>query len=217
MAELEDFRCFVGGLSWNTTDRDLEDAFQRFGRIVEAKVIVDRDTGRPKGFGFVSFADERDMEDAIDKMNGRDLDDRAITVSKAQSKSRGGGGGGSRGYNAGGSDYGKSSGGRGGVGGGNECFKCGQMGHWARECPSEAAGGGRYSDNSYASSRGDRYNGSRGGNYSNSNSRYARDDSYDKRGGSRGGSYRDGGGRGSRSGPYDRPVGGGNRSSRDDY
>jgi heterogeneous nuclear ribonucleoprotein G len=141
MAEVEEYRCFVGGLSRNTTDQGLEDAFRSFGNVLDAKVITDKETGQPRGFGFVNFGDERSMEDAIESLHGKDLDGRNITVNRAKPKGRDGG---DRGYSGGGG-RGRDGGGGGG-GGGGDCFKCGQPGHWARECPGGGGGGGgRYS------------------------------------------------------------------------
>ncbi|KAK8259137.1 hypothetical protein V6Z12_D13G036200 [Gossypium hirsutum] len=88
-----EFRCFVGGLAWATDDRALEEAFSAFGEIVESKIINDRETGRSRGFGFVTFRDEKAMRDAIEGMNGQNLDGRNITVNEAQSRRSGGGGG----------------------------------------------------------------------------------------------------------------------------
>ncbi|XP_073041391.1 glycine-rich RNA-binding protein-like [Primulina eburnea] len=89
-----EFRCFVGGLAWATTDQSLEQAFSQFGDVIESKVVNDRETGRSRGFGFVTFKDEQSMRDAIEGMNGQDLDGRNITVNEAQSRGSGGGGGG---------------------------------------------------------------------------------------------------------------------------
>ncbi|KZV53374.1 glycine-rich RNA-binding protein [Dorcoceras hygrometricum] len=89
-----EFRCFVGGLAWATTDQSLEQAFSQFGDVIESKVINDRETGRSRGFGFVTFKDEQAMRSAIEEMNGQDLDGRNITVNEAQSRGNGGGGGG---------------------------------------------------------------------------------------------------------------------------
>ncbi|KAI5402461.1 hypothetical protein KIW84_050180, partial [Lathyrus oleraceus] len=113
----EEYRCFVGGLAWATDNDALGKAFSSFGEIVESKVILDRETGRSRGFGFVTFASEQSMKDAIEGMNGQDLDGRNITVNEAQSRGSGGGGGGGRdrGYGDGGSRYS-----RGGGGGGSE-------------------------------------------------------------------------------------------------
>lgn len=88
-------KLFVGGLSWNTTDDGLRQAFERFGEVTEAKVITDRDTGRSRGFGFVSFSDDQAASTAINEMNGTDLDGRTIKVNEAEDKGfRSGGGGG---------------------------------------------------------------------------------------------------------------------------
>ncbi|KAL8116156.1 hypothetical protein AgCh_022598 [Apium graveolens] len=95
MAEVE-YRCFVGGLAWATTDVSLENAFSQFGDITDSKIINDRETGRSRGFGFVTFKDEKSMRDAIEGMNGQELDGRNITVNEAQSRGSGGGGGGGR-------------------------------------------------------------------------------------------------------------------------
>ena len=106
-------KLFVGGLSWNTTDDSLRQAFTRFGEITEARVITDRDTGRSRGFGFVTFAEGQQAQSAIDAMNGQSLDGRSVKVNMAEEKApRGGGGdrGGDRGGFGGG-------GGRGGGGG----------------------------------------------------------------------------------------------------
>jgi cold-inducible RNA-binding protein len=80
-------KLFVGGLSWDTTDATLQKAFALFGEITEAKVITDRDTGRSRGFGFVTFARDEDAKTAISKMHGTSLDGRNITVNEAQEKS----------------------------------------------------------------------------------------------------------------------------------
>ena len=79
-------KLFVGGLSWDTTDASLRKAFALYGEITEAKVISDRDTGRSRGFGFVTFARDEDAKNAISKMNGASLDGRTITVNEAQEK-----------------------------------------------------------------------------------------------------------------------------------
>ncbi|KAL3580644.1 hypothetical protein D5086_018479 [Populus alba] len=129
-AEVE-YRCFVGGLAWATTDQVLQEAFSQYGEIIDSKIINDRETGRSRGFGFVTFGNEKAMRDAIDGMNGQDLDGRNITVNEAQSRGSGGGGGGG-GYNRnsggggyggggrreGGGGYSRGGGGYGGGGGG---------------------------------------------------------------------------------------------------
>ena len=85
-------KLFVGGLSWDTTDDGLRQAFASYGEITEAKVITDRDTGRSRGFGFVTFAQDDDAKTAISKMDGTNLDGKTIKVSEAQEKSPRGGG-----------------------------------------------------------------------------------------------------------------------------
>jgi RNA recognition motif-containing protein len=113
-------KLFVGGLSWNTTDEGLKEAFSRFGVVMEAKVVTDRETGRSRGFGFVSYSEATDGEAARQAMDGASLDGRSIRVNAAEDKPRtgggGGGGGGSRG--GGGGFGGGGGGGRGGGGGG---------------------------------------------------------------------------------------------------
>ena len=89
-------KLFVGGLSWETTDDSLRKAFEPYGEITEAKVITDRDTGRSRGFGFVTFAQDEDAKTAISKMHGTSLDGRNITVNEAQEKSPREGGRGGR-------------------------------------------------------------------------------------------------------------------------
>lgn len=84
-------KLFVGSLSWNTDDRGLEAAFARFGEITDAKVVTDRETGRSRGFGFVTFADPAAAKKAVQEMNGAELDGRNLAVDVAQE--RGGGGG----------------------------------------------------------------------------------------------------------------------------
>ena len=110
-------KLFVGGLSWGTTDDGLHGAFSQFGEIVEAKVITDRETGRSRGFGFVTFANDDGATKAIAEMDGTELDGRTIKVNEAEDKPArtGGGGGGRGGYGGGG---GGGRGGRGGGGGG---------------------------------------------------------------------------------------------------
>ena len=104
-----EYRCFVGGLAWATDSESLQLAFASYGDVVDSKVITDRETGRSRGFGFVTFSTEQSMLEAIENMNGKELDGRNITVNQAQS--RGGGGGG---YGGGGRQGGYGGGGGGG-------------------------------------------------------------------------------------------------------
>lgn len=119
-------KIFVGGLSWGTDDAGLREAFSAFGDVTDAVVIKDRDTGRSRGFGFVTFASQEEATSARDAMNGADLDGRTLNVDLARERSGGGGGGGDRGgrggdrggYGGGGGRGGDRGGDRGGYGGG---------------------------------------------------------------------------------------------------
>jgi RNA recognition motif-containing protein len=117
-------KLFVGGLSWNTTDDGLRSGFERFGTVTDAKVIQDRETGKSRGFGFVTFESPEIAQSACDEMNGKDLDGRTIRVSVAEDRRAGGGGGGGaggggyRGAGGGGGGGYRGAGGGGGFGGG---------------------------------------------------------------------------------------------------
>jgi RNA recognition motif-containing protein len=100
-------KLFIGSLAWATDSSSLQAAFERFGAIEEATVISDRETGRSRGFGFVTFTDEGPTQQAISEMNGSELDGRPIVVNEAKEQApRGGGGGGGGGYRGGGNDGG---------------------------------------------------------------------------------------------------------------
>ena len=112
-------RLFVGNLSWNVTDADLTDFAAPHGEVLDAKVIVDRDTGRSRGFGFVTVETEN-VQDVIRALDGQELQGRAVRVNEAEARPQreggfGGGGGGRGGYGGGG---GGDRGGYGGGGGG---------------------------------------------------------------------------------------------------
>ena len=85
---------FVGNLSWQMTDEDLRSAFAAHGEVASAKIIMDRDTGRSKGFGFVEMPDKGAAEAAIRALDGTDLKGRAIRVNEARPRPEGGAGGG---------------------------------------------------------------------------------------------------------------------------
>lgn len=104
-------KLYVGNLSYQTTDHSLETLFQAYGEVESAKVIMDRDTGRSKGFGFVEMPNRDEAMAAIEALNGKEIDGRTATVNEARPKPAGGGGG-RGGYGGGG------GGGRGGYGGG---------------------------------------------------------------------------------------------------
>jgi RNA recognition motif-containing protein len=77
-------RLFVGSLAWATTDDSLKDFFSAAGNVVSANVIVDRDTNRSKGFGFVEMSSDDEAKKAVDELNGKELDGRSIVVSEAR-------------------------------------------------------------------------------------------------------------------------------------
>jgi cold-inducible RNA-binding protein len=112
-------KLFVGGLAWATDDDRLRQAFEAFGEVTEAKVIQDRDTGRSRGFGFVTFADDAAADEAVSQMDGNDLDGRSIRVNEARERGGGGGGGGRGGGYGGGGGRGRGGGGGYGGGGGD--------------------------------------------------------------------------------------------------
>jgi RNA recognition motif-containing protein len=131
-------KVFVGGLAWATTSEGLRAAFEGCGEIVEANVVSDRETGRSRGFGFVTFVDEAGAKAAI-AMDGQSLDGRAMRVNEAENKPRtGGGGGGGRGGFGGG---GGGGGGRGGYGGGGSSGGGGGRGGYGG---GSGGGGGRW-------------------------------------------------------------------------
>ena len=84
---------FVGNLSFNTTENDLQDAFAAHGTVVEANLMMDRATGRPRGFGFITMGSPEEAQKAIDAMNGATLDGRNLTVNEARPKEERAGGG----------------------------------------------------------------------------------------------------------------------------
>ncbi|MFT7618318.1 MAG: RNA recognition motif-containing protein [Planctomycetota bacterium] len=110
-------KLYVGNLPFSATENQLEVAFGEFGTVQSVKMITDRETGRPRGFGFVEMGSDSEAQTAIDAMNGKDMDGRAMTVNVAKPRENrdGGGGGGRGGYGGGG---GGGGGGRGGYGGG---------------------------------------------------------------------------------------------------
>ncbi len=95
-------KLFIGSLAWTTTDDSLRDFFATVGTVVSASVIVDRETNRSKGFGFVEMSSDEEAKKAIDELNGKELDGRAIVVNEARPREErprgdfGGGNGGNR-------------------------------------------------------------------------------------------------------------------------
>lgn len=150
-------KLYVGNLAYSVRDDDLQQAFAQFGNVSSAKVMMDRETGRSKGFGFVEMASDAEAQSAINGMNGQPLDGRAVVVNEARPREErpggfGGGGGGGRGgygggggrsggggYGGGGSGGGYGGGGGGGYGGGGGGGRSGGGGYGGR-----SGGGGGY-------------------------------------------------------------------------
>jgi RNA recognition motif-containing protein len=115
-------RIYVGNLPWSYSSSDLEALFKPYGDVAAAEVIMDRETGRSRGFGFVQMANDADMEPAINALNGSNCNGRPLVVNEARERSPrpsgGGGGGGRGGYGGGRGGYGGGGGGGGRDGGG---------------------------------------------------------------------------------------------------
>jgi cold-inducible RNA-binding protein len=136
-------KLYVGNLSYNVSNADLEQAFSAHGAVRSAMVVMDRETGRSKGFGFVEMGTDQEAQSAISALHGKEMSGRTLTVNEARPKEEGGGrrdGGGGRGGFGGGRRDGGGGGG-GGFGGG-------------RREGGGGFGGGR---DSYGGGRGDRY------------------------------------------------------------
>lgn len=89
-------KLFVGNISFNTTENDLQDAFAAHGTVIEANLMMDRATGRPRGFGFVTMGTAEEAQAAINAMNGASVDGRDLTVNVAKPREERGGSGGGR-------------------------------------------------------------------------------------------------------------------------
>jgi len=112
---------YVGNLSHETNEDSLREAFEAFGQVESVNIIKDRFSGESRGFGFVEMPSKQEAEKAIEEMNGKDLNGRAVNVNEARPKTdrrNGGGGGGRGGYGGGGGGRGGRGGSRGGGGGG---------------------------------------------------------------------------------------------------
>ncbi|GDY00565.1 hypothetical protein LBMAG48_29680 [Phycisphaerae bacterium] len=105
-------KMYVGNLSFQTTESQLQALFAPFGEVASASLVMDRDTGRPRGFGFVEMRNDSEASAAMAALNGKNVDGRDLTVNEAKPREAGGGGGGRGGFGGGG------GGGRGGFGGG---------------------------------------------------------------------------------------------------
>jgi RNA recognition motif-containing protein len=149
-------RLYVGNLSYNVTEPELRDVFGEGGRnVVEVKIVMDRDTGRPRGFAFVEMGSDEEATAAISSLSGREIQGRAINVSEARARaprSGGGGGYGGGGYGGGGGGggYGGGGGGYGGGGGGGGGYGRGGRG----DRGGGGGGGGDYGEGRGRSRRG---------------------------------------------------------------
>ncbi|RLS85557.1 MAG: RNA-binding protein [Planctomycetota bacterium] len=164
---------YVGNLSWEATADDLLRLFERFGGVTRAQVVMDRETGRSRGFGFVEMADDGESTKAVAELNGTEFMSRTLTVNEARPREEGGsggsgggrggygggggGGGGRGGYGGGGS----GGGGRGGYGGGGSG---GGRGGYGGGGGSGGYGGGGGSGGGYGGGGRGGYGGGRGGN-----------------------------------------------------
>ena len=142
-------KLYVGNLPYQMRDSDLEQAFSQFGQVTSAKVMMERETGRSKGFGFVEMGSDAEAQAAINGMNGQPLGGRSIVVNEARPMERrpgGGGGGGGYGGGGGGGGYGGGGGGGrsggGGYGGGGGGGRGGQDGGFRSPYGSGPRGGG---------------------------------------------------------------------------
>jgi RNA recognition motif-containing protein len=143
-------KLYVGNLAYSVRDESLHDAFAQFGTVTSAKVMMDRDTGRSKGFGFVEMGSDAEAQAAINGMNGQPLDGRAVVVNEARPREDrpGGGGGGFRGGYGGGGGGGRSGGGGGYGSGGSGGYGGGGGGGYG------GGGGGRSGGGGYGSGGG---------------------------------------------------------------
>jgi RNA recognition motif-containing protein len=155
-------KLYVGNLAYSVRDDSLLQAFSQFGTVTSAKVMMDRDTGRSKGFGFVEMGSDAEAQSAVNGMNGQALEGRAIVVNEARPREErpGGYGGGGGGRSGGGGGYG--GGGGGGYGGGGGTGGAGGGGGGRSPYGSGGGGGGR---SPYGSGGGGRSGGGGGGGY----------------------------------------------------
>jgi RNA recognition motif-containing protein len=128
-------KLYVGNLAYSVRDDSLQEAFAQFGTVNSAKVMMDRDTGRSKGFGFVEMGSDAEAQAAINGMNGQALEGRAIVVNEARPREErpggfGGGRSGGGGYGGGGGGYGGGGGGDYGGGGGGRDRRGGGRARW---------------------------------------------------------------------------------------
>ncbi|MFM9917079.1 MAG: RNA recognition motif domain-containing protein [Rhizobacter sp.] len=159
-------KLYVGNLSYNVRDDDLQQTFAQFGTVSSAKVMMDRETGRSKGFGFVEMGSDAEAQSAINGMNGQQMDGRALVVNEARPREErpggfGGGGGrsggGGGGFGGGGGGFGGGagrSGGGGGYGGGGGGRSGGGGGYGGGGGGGRSGGGGGYGGGGGGGNRG---------------------------------------------------------------
>ncbi len=111
-------KIYVGNMSFNTTEATLEGLFSNYGQVDEVAVVTDRETGRPRGFAFVTMGNDDEARAAIEALNGQEFEGRTLTVNEAKPREDRGGGGGRGGFGGGGGGRGGSRGGGYGGGGG---------------------------------------------------------------------------------------------------
>ena len=158
-------KLYVGNLAYSIRDEDLQQSFSQFGTVTSAKVMMDRDTGRSKGFGFVEMGSDAEAQSAINGMNGQPLQGRALVVNEARPREErpggfGGGRSGGGGYGGGGGGYGGGAGG-GGYGGGGGGRSGG--GGYGGGGGGRSGGGGGYGGGGGGRSGGGGYGGGGGG------------------------------------------------------
>jgi RNA recognition motif-containing protein len=137
-------KLYVGNLAYSVRDDDLQQAFAQFGTVSSAKVMMDRDTGRSKGFGFVEMGSDAEAQSAINGMNGQALDGRALVVNEARPREERPGGFGGGGGRSGGGGFGGGSGGGGYGGGGGGGSRSGGGGGYGGGGGGRSGGGGGY-------------------------------------------------------------------------
>lgn len=148
-------KLYVGNLAYSVRDDDLQQAFAQFGTVSSAKVMMDRDTGRSKGFGFVEMGSDAEAQSAINGMNGQALDGRALVVNEARPREERPGGFGGGGGRSGGGGFGGGGGGRSGGGG----FGGGGGGGYGGGGGGRSGGGGGYGGGGGRSGGGGGYGG----------------------------------------------------------
>jgi RNA recognition motif-containing protein len=142
-------KLYVGNLTYDTTEDNLVELFSEYGEVLSAQIIIDRDTNRSKGFGFVEMADGAAADEAASALNGQDFRGRNLTVNEARPREDRGGGGGRGGYGGGGGGRGGYGGGGGGYGGGGGGGRGGYGGGGSGGRGGYGGGGGGYGGGRY--------------------------------------------------------------------